>query len=230
MQNQTYPDLNHIKCLVFDLDNTLVNSDSAYEAALLQTGINPHSNEYQNARNQVKSQLPKNHTSAHNRLLYFKEMYKNTFSPQKILEKMHQYESNLYSNIQNQWKTLHRDTLFNKLTQKYSICILTNENTRTQLIKLSAMDPNGVYFKNLVCSEDVGIEKPSEIPFLKIIENSDYLPKDCLMIGDNIEHDLKPAQKLGFNTILTLEFSTNREENHTFKTIYKLDDILNLLL
>ncbi len=130
--------------LIFDLDDTLFDSEAAYAYSLKSIGIDPDSTEYQEVRKMVKSRLGEGHVSARNRILYFKQMLdqKSQYSPSRVLDLMDKYETCLSEHIKNQWVMLGRKHLFQNRLKNIPKVIITNENLRTQVIKLKAIDPD----------------------------------------------------------------------------------------
>ncbi len=197
-----------IKNIIFDLDDTLVDSEGAYKDAVLKCGIQDEEN-YWAARAQVKKNLPSGHVSARNRFLYLKEYLqnKNDFSPKKIFELMDKMEQALFENLKQQCQALERDKLFLNLKKSgYSLGVLTNENIRTQTLKLKAIDPELKYFDFFVTSEEVGLEKPNKRIFDFFLNRSQWLPAETVFVGDNYENDIKGAMNCGLKAILTIEF------------------------
>ena len=218
---------------VFDLDDTLIPSTRFYSATLAKLNEISDS-DFQIARKKVKDFLPAQHVAARNRLLYFKSFSENAgqFNPQEILALQKNYEDLLSAEIQSFWSGSGRDELFEKLALKYELYVLTNENLRTQLIKLSAL---GERFVACICgmltSEEAGVEKPHGDIFRNFISRFklEHLPpKMFTMIGDNFEHDVQPALKLGWGAIQTLEFANSftscgqAEEIQRYSTLHEI--------
>ncbi len=98
---------NKIQALIFDLDDTLIDSDSAYPRSLKAIGLDPKNKTYQSARAAVKKLLPPGSPSARNRLMYFKQMMRESgagLSTQKLLAVTLMYEKALYQDLHPQWK------------------------------------------------------------------------------------------------------------------------------
>ncbi len=110
--------------------------------------------------------------------------------------------------------------------------MLTNENTRTQLIKMKAIDPAAEFFKFLLTSEEVGVEKPHRRMFEMALKNLKLPPDRCLVIGDSYETDVQPARRLGIHSWLSREFA---EKTVTFRlpstvrVLKSLDQLTSLL-
>jgi putative hydrolase of the HAD superfamily len=195
--------------LLLDLDNTLVDSEEAYRVSLSAVGIDPAGADYRLARTRVKDRLGGTHVCARNRLLYFKEWAErlSQSSPAGILQVMDRYEKALEAEIVAQWRLLGRDRLLETLTAAGPAAIVTNENTRTQLLKLRGMDPGARFFRWVVTSEEVGVEKPAARLFEEALDRIGCRPRDCVMVGDSLNEDVLPAIRLGMRAVLTREFS-----------------------
>jgi putative hydrolase of the HAD superfamily len=64
----------------------------------------------------------------------------------------------------------------------------------------SIFDPPLVVF-----SFDLGVAKPDPAPFrcaVTALTRDNILPDDCVFVGDSVANDIKPAQQLGFRTVL----------------------------
>lgn len=215
------------KTIIFDLDDTLVNSTLAYSKALKAVGLFENSEEYLRARKIVKESFGGAHVSARNRLLYFKKYLElsGNFSALELLSMMQKYEEALESEVRRQWSCLGRDLLIEELSDRYHLAIITNENLRTQIIKLRAIDPFGKYFSRICTSEEVGIEKPDLKIFNKFLESQDVQPEQCYMVGDSIDNDYLPALAIGMIPVLTSEFVGDREKQDGLTIIESLWDL-----
>lgn len=71
------------------------------------------------------------------------------------------------------------------------------------------------YFDEVMTTFSLGVRKSKEF-YEKICERLILLPKDTIMIGDNIEYDIQPAHACGMNTILL---------NRYLLTDYQKDDL-----
>jgi len=216
--------------LFIDLDDTIVSSSLAYNEGMFALGIDPNDKDYLKARSDVKNILPSSCVQSHNRFLYFKKYLenKNSFSANDLLDLMNKYENAMLSSIERQWIDLKRKDLFSTLKNKFKkIVIITNETTRTQVLKVKRFDPNGKLFDLVITSEEVGVEKPDPKIFefaLKLISAS---PTNCLMVGDSYKNDIFPSVKMQMNAVLTEEFVADNVNNYNLR-INSLTDVLNL--
>jgi HAD superfamily hydrolase (TIGR01549 family) len=199
--------------LIFDLDDTLVHSTRAYAEVLQAMGVNPEA--YAGARREVKQILGSENPSARNRLLYFKAMLEqqNRFSPERLLKMINEYETRLETHLRTQWQALNRAPLFEELSQRFKLSVITNENTRTQMIKMRAIDPEKRYFSFILTSEEAGVEKPNPQIFQNLFSRLRVTPQNVLLIGDDYRCDMKPAIQLGCKAVWSQEFSKPADQD-----------------
>lgn len=227
-----------INFLVFDLDDTLIPSTELYSKALERVGIDPHGKAYLQARDLTKETLPVGHTSSRDRLLYFKYYLEQSqrFSSQRLLDLMDKYEKALADLSREAWTRLNRNSLMRLLrSMGYQMAVLTNENTRTQMIKLQALDPEAKFFSLAVTSGEVGVEKPNGIIFKELTKRlPTFFSYSFTMIGDSLESDVNPALALGWKAFLTEEFYASQEAgstvgSNTIERLKTLDELLERL-
>ena len=112
------------------------------------------------------------------------------------------------------------------LKNKYPLHIITNGFKEVQSIKMSGADLNQ-YFDVILCSEDVGVNKPHRKVFERALELTNCKAEHALMIGDNLEADILGAQKLGITTVLF----DPKKEHQTEKSliVHNLKDLQAIL-
>lgn len=86
------------------------------------------------------------------------------------------------------------------LQKKYSLHIISNGFKETTLTKmhLSGLNP---YFKNVVISEDVGVNKPDKAVFEYALQKAGAIKAESIMVGDSLEADIRGAQDFGMRAI-----------------------------
>lgn len=210
--------LERIKAIIFDLDDTLIPSSRLYSLALSSVLGEDGSwaSDYGEARSFVKGSLPAGHTSARNRLLYFKrylEIRGESFN--SALQLFNAYESELSRLISDWSRSSGRLALLRPLSQRYPLFILTNESTRTQLAKIGALlGAESGLIQGVLTSEEAGAEKPSAAIFNAFFSRFKIDPTDCLMVGDSEENDMVPAESFGMQTLLSEEFLESRSSRY----------------
>ncbi len=205
--------------IFLDFDNTLFPTKFAYEYAItnlefyFQKKYKTEFRElYEKNRAETKLQL-KNHSSNRLRILYFKKMFDELNGQISVKESLNLEEkyfdlflegARKYFKINNK----HYLDLFENLNavgEKHKLAILTNENLRTQLLKLNILLPSYLKVKiQLFCSEEIGVEKPAKEFFEYCLIKTNSEPKDTFMIGDSLTDDIIGATKLGIYSIHVL--------------------------
>jgi putative hydrolase of the HAD superfamily len=221
--------------LVLDLDDTLYDAEAAYAYALKEVGIDSDSPDFTEARRTIKARLGEGHVGARNRILYFKKFLdsKNHYSHGAVLDLMEAYEKKIGEHVREQWVRLNRKQLFEGRLAKIPKVILTNENLRTQMIKLRAIDPGGTLFPWVITSEEMGLEKPHLSLFETALHKLQCEPENCMMVGDSLDTDMAPALKLGMKSFLTTEFRKPKSSDsipNGVKVLRSLDEIESLIL
>ena len=219
------------RLIIFDLDDTLIPSTGAYRAVEASLSDLFSADEYSRARNQVKERLGDGNPMARNRLSYFKQILENQgkFTPTALAQWMSLYESRLESTLRERWIALRRNEFFKNLSSQVTCVIATNENLRTQLIKLKLMDPESKIFKKMLTSEEMGVEKPNPLAYVTLMKTFGVQPSEVLVVGDSFESDIEPAIKLGMNGVLTREFTLDKKTNPLCQTIEKLEALPGVL-
>ncbi|MCK9170107.1 MAG: HAD family hydrolase [Treponema sp.] len=91
------------------------------------------------------------------------------------------------------------------------------------------------YFDDIICSCDVGCEKPDEKIFMILMDKYGN-DNDYWMVGDRVDNDIIPAKKLGWKTIRLLkgphrnysEKNKNETADYTVKDIDEISRIQEL--
>lgn len=81
----------------------------------------------------------------------------------------------------------------------YNIGIIANQSLGTQ----KRLEGWGLmkYIKLVIASAEEGVAKPDKEIFLRALNRADCKPENAVMIGDRIDNDIEPANKLGMKTI-----------------------------
>jgi HAD superfamily hydrolase (TIGR01509 family) len=90
--------------------------------------------------------------------------------------------------------------LLSELSKKYTLGICANQpsSAREHLKQLGLED----FFQVIGISKDRNLKKPDLEFFKTLLNEARYTSENALMIGDRIDNDIAPAQKLGMKTIL----------------------------
>lgn len=88
------------------------------------------------------------------------------------------------------------------LSKKYSLGIISNNSSGSaNLLKRYDLDK---YFEVVCLSESIGFRKPDHKIFQEALAAADTTIDNCIMVGDRLDIDIKPANELGMKTIRTM--------------------------
>ena len=197
-----------IKSVIFDIDNTLYDYDSANSAAM--TAIEDYALEnFGWSRDETERKVKESYDDLrvmhgkkaviHNRLVRF----------QRILEKeslpLSPHALRMYDIY---WDTLTAssilfpglvETLNELRSQGFKLGIGTNMTSVMQFRKLEALGILGL-FDFIVSSEEAGSEKPDKVLFMMCVSKSGCDASECLYVGDNLKNDVLASQRAGLKS------------------------------
>jgi len=112
------------------------------------------------------------------------------------------------------------------LQQRYRLHLITNgfkEACEKKLLH-SNLSP---YFKTIVISELVGVNKPHPQIFEYALNNAEAQKNFSIMIGDNIDADVRGAQKFGMEAIYfnPLGIEKPNDISHSIASLKELQDL-----
>lgn len=89
------------------------------------------------------------------------------------------------------------------LADRYQFGVIANQFTGTE----QRLTSYGLlqYFSVCLSSAEVGLEKPDPAIFDLALSEANCLPNEAVMIGDRLDNDIAPANKLGWQTIRVLQ-------------------------
>lgn len=114
--------------------------------------------------------------------------------------------------------------LLEYLYPKYPLYILSNGFKELQSHKMRSAGIDG-YFKQLILSDDIGINKPRPELFRYALECAGALPEDSIMIGDMFETDIAGAAGVGIDQIFLNRKGTR---DLPFKPTYEVNELLDI--
>lgn len=82
-----------------------------------------------------------------------------------------------------------------QLSRDYVLAAITNGNVEVARLGLDR------YFSLAINAEQLPRAKPHPEPFLAVLTQLDCSPAQCIHIGDDIENDIRGAQRVGLHTI-----------------------------
>lgn len=111
------------------------------------------------------------------------------------------------------------------LKEKYHLHIISNGFKEAVVTKMSVSNLNP-YFKNVVISEDVGVNKPDKAIFEYALNLAKAGKQESVMIGDSIEADVYGAQNFGMKAIYFNPFKAQKPSD-VVQEIHHLEELMN---
>ena len=171
--------MNKIKWIFFDIGSTLVDESAVYENRIkeIMQGNNIDRNEF------VAKVIERAQTS-----------------PKPIVSAAEDYGVKVPA-WRHDLEVLYPDTkeLLQRLSQKYKIGIIANQDFGTEQ---RLTDFNVYQYINLViASAEEGVAKPDLRIFQIALDRANCKPEEAVMVGDRIDNDIIPANKIGMKTV-----------------------------
>tara|TARA_B100001123_G_scaffold432374_1_gene555323 strand:- start:737 stop:1429 length:693 start_codon:yes stop_codon:yes gene_type:complete len=114
------------------------------------------------------------------------------------------------------------------LSKYYKLGVVANQT----LDALALLKSTGInkYFDNFEVSDSIGLEKPDKRIFLHVMNILNVSAEECIMIGDRIDNDIIPANKLNIFSIRikTGRFSCQNPRNVSEKPKFEINKLLEL--
>lgn len=198
-----------IKAIIFDIDNTLYDYDSANAKAIdtLKQYTNANfgwSSEETDTRIRAAYSRIQNEigvkAAIHNRLIRYQRILESNGLP------LYPHALDMYDLY---WSTLIDsakvfegvDSALAQLKKEgYVVGAGTNMTSVIQFRKLTKFNLLK-YFDFIVTSEEADCEKPDKELFLKCAIKAGYDPSFCLYIGDSLIHDILASEEAGFQAL-----------------------------
>lgn len=117
--------------------------------------------------------------------------------------------------------------LMEYLSQKYSIVLVSNGFKEVQYRKIASSGLQH-YITHVVLSEEIGVQKPNKQIFEHALKLINKTNSEVIMIGDNLETDIKGAANIGIDTIYLSKNipSTIGYPTHTVQTLSQIMNII----
>ena len=113
------------------------------------------------------------------------------------------------------------------LQDKYVLHLISNGFKESTELKI-ATTGLAVYFKSIIISEIVGVNKPDKRIFEFALANAEAQKHESLMIGDSVEADIRGAQDFGMDAIYFNPLGKEKPEDVKQQIIH-LQELIDLL-
>lgn len=212
--------MKNIKAVIFDADDTIIDHKECEKKALqylFDKIKKEYKNEYQDIFRPLDSKLwddvikgnsviPPEKVPEYRFEIFFKQIninYHNYDLANRLFKKGFANTSSLTKNAYEVIKYLYEN--------KYKIYVITNGIVELQKprIRNSLVSP---YISDIIVSEEVGVSKPNRRIFDILLKKTNLKTDEVIMIGDNLEKDIKGAQNAN---IISIWYNPNNENNNT---------------
>ena len=204
--------MNKIKWIFFDIGSTLVDESAVYENRIEEITQGDH--------------IDKNEFVA-------KVIQRAQTDPRPIMSVAKDYGVKVPA-WRHDLEVLYPDTkeLLQRLSQKYKIGIIANQDFGTEQ-RLTDFNVHQ-YIDLVIASAEEGVAKPDLRIFQIALARAECKPEEAIMVGDRIDNDIIPANKIGMTTVWIKHgfggYAELKEiEEHPDYTINNLNYLLNLL-
>lgn len=226
-----------IKHIFFDLDHTIWDFDrnaqetlmelyESYQLANLGLSSAEHFIATYTANNhQLWSQY---HLGKIDKKTLREMRFKKTFidlglDPRSIPENFEEDYVNIGPTKKNLFESAEK--VLNYLHKKYHLHIISNGFKEATLMKMQVSNLNP-YFKNVIISEEVGVNKPDKAIFEYALNLAEAKKQNSLMIGDSLEADIYGAQNFGIKAIFFNPLKAQKPDD-VAEQIHHLEELLN---
>lgn len=234
-----------IKAVFFDLDNTLCDSDTAWDIAIGETFqlLRKHAPEVSEAA------IMQAWTTVHQKLFQHLNAGKGSMaelrdkrfyclfqelglSRGKITEELNDFLSSRYLTSLR----LYEDVVILEYLRAYHVGIVTNgahdNHTDSQFSKVQHLGLSQ-RIQSLTISDEVGVRKPNIKVFKVACQRASVSPKEVMFVGDSIENDIVGANRAGMTSVLinrkSARLTPETEDERPDYVISNLHDALSCL-
>lgn len=206
--------LSEIKWIFFDIGSTLVDESECYRARYAET-VKGSDITYEEFENKVIEFSKKNKKGDHEAAKHFN----------LTLSEWHKELETLYPDTKEVLKCL--------FERGYKLGIIANQSLGSE----KRLEEWGIlkYFSVVIASAEEGVAKPDKEIFLRALNKAGCEPQNAVMVGDRLDNDIVPANKIGMKTVWIKQglggYSTPRNlfeiPDNTVNNLSALCDLFN---
>ena len=222
-----------IKAVIFDLDNTLLDfmkmKSSSINAAvkgMINAGMSIDEKKSIHEIYQIFEKKGYEHQEVFNEFIVneigeinYKYLAAGIVEYKKAKEKA----LNLYDDVV--------PTLESLVSMKLKLGIVSDAPSREAWIRLYMLNLHDK-FEEVVTFNDTGFHKPAKQPFIRISKQLNVNLKECMMVGDWPDRDIKGANQVGMKTAFAKYGSTEKISesgaNHDLNSLSEIVDIIKI--
>ncbi len=180
--------------IIFDLDNTLIDRDTAFVICLkeifLHQGCNLQAFDIENIKIQDDS-------GRNDRMELCDYLARNYPALGLSSDEIWGCFQGLPDHVSRNDSV---NTLLYCLSQRYTLCLLSNGSSSMQRRKLAKAGIEDM-FEGVFISGELGISKPNINIFKHVLAEYDVMADACIMVGDDVLRDIEPAKQVGMHSI-----------------------------
>ncbi|XP_026869971.2 N-acylneuraminate-9-phosphatase [Electrophorus electricus] len=227
-----------ISAIVFDLDNTLVDTAGSGQVAFkkvceLLKGKVEHANVDDICKRFTQKLLTEVFDPSGDRSIdevrinhWQDALHESTVDPSQ----------GLASDCYYTWKTTRLQTLalspevlalLEELRSSYKLLLLTNGDTQTQREKIEAVRCEGL-FNSVVVGGEHAEQKPAASIFTHCFELLGVEPQDCVMVGDSLDTDVQGGFNAGVRATVWINKGGRAPPENAAKPDYTISSVLDL--
>lgn len=171
--------MNRIKWIFFDIGSTLVDESVAYRNRIKRTIANTDISYDEFYQRMVE--ISKHNQNAYNKVLEEYGLKKAAW------------------NSDDEFVYPEAEKCLSELGKHYKIGIIANQNpgSKERLEKLGLLK----YIDLVIASAEEGVAKPDLRIFQIALDRSNCKPEEAVMVGDRLDNDIIPANKIGMTTV-----------------------------
>lgn len=223
-----------IKAVLFDLDDTLVDTTKLAELARRNA-----------VENMVRHGLPVDFDTAYNELLELINEYGSNFgrhfdyllrrldlpqNPKWIAAGVIAYHNTKFAYLRSVKNA--RRVLLELKREGYKVAVVTDGDPIKQWEKILRLELDE-YFDDVFISDYLGVKKPHPKIFLKALRKLDVKPEEAVMVGDRLYSDIYGAKNVGMTTVW-FRYGKYRDREMEYVeyadfTIERFEDLLKII-
>ncbi|XP_050316409.1 N-acylneuraminate-9-phosphatase isoform X2 [Anthonomus grandis grandis] len=229
-----------IKCILFDLDNTLIETRKAdaHTCEKIAQELASRFNVQLNDASEMSTKFLLNFRKCPENTRMTLEEWRSYLWRQALGSKFRQYADTIYKlwlhqRYENLALTPEIINLLETLRKKYQIALITNGTSAAQWEKIDKLDIRE-YFDLILVSGDLPYEKPDKNIFFQACEYLNVHPKDCLMVGDKLETDIQGGLEAGLAGTVWIPLTSgynlvksDPQPDYIIKHVKELKKVLN---
>ena len=218
--------MDKIKCIIFDMDNTLIDRQKSAWLAIEELVELDFSNMTIEEKNKIIKQLYIDDAEGH---VSKEGVFNKYIEENKITGKTWEDYNEMWLKILPTHTMLYPETIsvLDYLRQNYRLGMITNGASESQHKKMEGLGFEA-YFDEILVSGDFGIDKPNPEIFLELCKRMGVTPEECVFVGDGLENDIKGSLGVGMKAIWIYPFVDCRTDLPC-QRIYRIQDLRDFL-